>query len=168
MNMFELKAEINDALEAYMQGIDTYVDTETGEILPLKDYIDDLNEQKDEKITNVALFILNRKAMLDSLEKQKKVFMDKIAREKKKIEDASEWLREATDEKKFEDEDGRFTISYRKTESIQIDDGADLPEEYVTTKIETKPDKVALKKAIKDGQEIAGVSLVSKMSMSVK
>ena len=51
---------------------------------------------------------------------------------------------------------------------MQIAEGTILPEKYTTVKTEIKPDKTALKKALQEGEEIAGVELVESRNISVK
>ena len=52
--------------------------------------------------------------------------------------------------------------------AVQIAEGTILPEKYTAVKTEIKPDKTALKKAIQEGEEIAGVELVESRNISVK
>ena len=59
-------------------------------------------------------------------------------------------------------------ISFRKSVQVVIDEGATLPEDFVTTTITTKPDKTAIKKAIQGGQEIAGAALVTNRNLQIK
>ena len=54
-----------------------------------------------------------------------------------------------------------FTISLGKApDKVQIIDESAIPDEFIRTKVEIAPDKVALAKALKDGKEIPGASLV--------
>ena len=43
-----------------------------------------------------------------------------------------------------------------------------LPKEYIKTKIETSPDKIAIKNAINDGQNIDGAKLVTNYGIQLK
>lgn len=53
-----------------------------------------------------------------------------------------------------------FTATLRKgAESVEIEDQSKLPDEFVTVEVVTKPDKNAIKAALKAGQEISGASL---------
>ncbi|HFI0197407.1 TPA: siphovirus Gp157 family protein, partial [Streptococcus pyogenes] len=47
-------------------------------------------------------------------------------------------------------------------------DETKIPLEYMTEKIERKPDKKELAKLLKTGQEIAGVELIETESLQVK
>ena len=59
-------------------------------------------------------------------------------------------------------------ISYRKSDSVEVTDIDKLPEEYIKTKIEKNPDKVAIKNAIKDGKEINGAKIVTNYNIQIK
>lgn len=53
-----------------------------------------------------------------------------------------------------------FTATLRKgAESVEIEDQSKLPDEFVTVEVVTKPDKNAIKAALKAGQEVPGASL---------
>lgn len=61
---------------------------------------------------------------------------------------------------------GTFTFSYRKTKSVEILDLDALPSNYKA--IEYKPDKTAIKKAINDGEAVAGAALVEKNTLQLR
>ena len=53
-----------------------------------------------------------------------------------------------------------FTASLRKgSESVVIEDEDAIPDEYVTVEVTQKSDKTAIKRDLKAGKEISGVSL---------
>ena len=59
-------------------------------------------------------------------------------------------------------------ISFRKSESIEVEDVNSLPGEYKVVKITEQADKVALKEAIKGGLKINGVSLKVNQNIQIK
>ena len=61
---------------------------------------------------------------------------------------------------------GTFTFAYRKTKSVEILDIDALPSTYKA--IEYKADKIAIKKAINDGEAIAGAALVEKNTLQLR
>lgn len=61
---------------------------------------------------------------------------------------------------------GTFTFSYRKTKSVEILDLNALPSDYKA--IEYKPNKNAIKKAINDGEAVAGAALVEKNTLQLR
>lgn len=61
-----------------------------------------------------------------------------------------------------------FKVSLRKNKKVEVLDETKIPLEYMTEKIERKPDKKELAKLLKTGQEIAGVELIETESLQVK
>ena len=169
MNIFELKSEYAAILDAYSQGVDDAIEEATGEVIPLKDYLDKLDGEIKEKITNVALVIKNREAMKDALKNQVKILNDRIKKEDKRIAGAENYLRLATEEHNFEDKEGRFAITFKKNPpSVQIDKNAVIPTYYMRTKTTTEPDKKKLKEALQNGETFEGINLVQAIGMSIK
>lgn len=60
-----------------------------------------------------------------------------------------------------------FKLSFRKSESVVIDDKTKLPEEYIKVKTTESPDRTALKKALKDGT-IEGCHIETKQNLQIK
>ena len=61
-----------------------------------------------------------------------------------------------------------FSVSYRKSQSVDIINEADIPQEYIKVKTETAPDKVAIKAALKAGEAIPGCQLKESESIQIK
>ena len=59
-------------------------------------------------------------------------------------------------------------LSFRKSESIEIINEAQLSEDFTTTKVTTTPNKVAIKEALKNGVEVAGAVLVTNLNLQIK
>jgi len=64
-------------------------------------------------------------------------------------------------------ESGLTKFGTRKSESIEVEDVNLLPTEFKTIKVTETADKTALKKAIKEGQEIKGVVLVEHSNLKI-
>ena len=62
----------------------------------------------------------------------------------------------------------RFEAKIRYADNTEIEDESLIPKEYLVTKTEVKPDKTAIKKAIKDGKEVAGARIVSVPHINIK
>ena len=61
-----------------------------------------------------------------------------------------------------------FTVSYRKSQSVDVVDATAIPTEYIKVKTETAPDKVAIKEALKSGKEVAGCQLKETESLQIR
>lgn len=60
-----------------------------------------------------------------------------------------------------------FTVSYRKSETVEIADLNAVPDEFLAPQ-PPKVDKVGLKKAVKGGAVIDGVTIVEKQNIQIK
>lgn len=65
-------------------------------------------------------------------------------------------------------ETGLFRLSFRKSESVEIEDVSKIPEDYLVTKTTVSPDKVKIKNAIKEGEAIEGVSIKESSNLQIK
>lgn len=93
-------------------------------------------------------------AAIERLEKRKK----QIKSRKESLIDYLRENMEACDIKKISCP--LFTITLVEgRDSVAISDESLLPDEFVTVKTVIAPDKIAISKAIKEGQEVAGASL---------
>jgi len=59
-------------------------------------------------------------------------------------------------------------LSFRKSESIEIINEAQLTEQFTTTKTTVTPNKVAIKEAIKNGEVVEGAVLVTNLNLQIK
>lgn len=60
----------------------------------------------------------------------------------------------------------KFTFSFRKSTSVSIEDETLIPPQFIKT--ETRISKSELTKALKNGEEIHGASLVENQSLSIR
>ena len=142
------------------------IDDETGEIIDSNlNTFDELMMEKNNKIENVALWIKNLRADAEAYKAEAQAFVDRKKAAERKIESLTRLLEITLRGRKFKTE--RVQIGYRKSDSVQIDKDAKLPDEYLRFR-EPEPDKAALKKALKDGVEIKGTRLEGKLNMQVK
>ena len=169
MNIYEIDNEfatkMNELLEIF--------DEETGEVTDidrfeeLKKALDDLAEERKQKISNVACWYKSLVAEANAIKEEKQKLAKRQAACENKAESLKKYLEYALQGEKFED--ARCKISYRTSESVTFADGFDyskLPTEF--QKVTVEPNKVELKKAIKDGQGFAGVFLQKKTSTIIK
>ena len=149
--------EINEAIEAC-------VDKETGEIIDEAE-LDNLQMERQEKIHNIAAWIVN----LDADAKAYKERADHFTAKKKAAENKAASLRRYLEGNLAGKgwKDGDFTVSFRATKYVNVLDEKAIPKEW--WKI---PEPVLMKKevgdAIKAGKVIPGVELGERQSMTVK
>jgi hypothetical protein len=59
-------------------------------------------------------------------------------------------------------------LSFRKSESVEVDDINSLPAMYKTIKLTETPDKKLIKDSLKLGKEIPGCKLVENNNLQIK
>ena len=88
---------------------------------------------------------------------------------KKKADRLKEWLSDslqAMDIKKMDTSTNK--ISFRKSESVSVDDETLIPTDYIKVKETKSVDKTAVKKAIKAGEVIPGAHIEVKQNIQIK
>lgn len=159
-SLYQISAELEKAWEAA-------IDTETGEILDEEAMraFDALSMAREEKIENIALAYKNVCAEAAALKAEKQ----SLAARQQAAENRAEWLKQylskSMNGEKFKT--ARVSIGWRKSESVQVDADAFLPDEYLTFKA-PEPNKAIIKKALKAGEKIDGASLVTANSIQIK
>lgn len=141
------------------------VDQETGDIVDIE-RLEKLEMERDKKVSNVACWIKDLKAEAEAIKNE----VDKLSARRKadenKIESLKRYLEYALNGTKFKDE--RCSISYRRSETVEVSKDAEskLPDEFI--KIERTVKKSELKDAMKLGFEFEGCQLVEKNNIQVR
>ena len=153
MNLFEIDSAILDC-----------VDVETGEIFDEVKF-EELALERDVKIENICLWIKNLKAEAEALKAEKDAFAQRQKAAENKMESLKKYISSYLDGSTFST--SRVAVSFRKSESVEVEEGANIPDEYLRFK-EPEVNKTELKKALKDGKKIDGVCLVEKQNIQIK
>lgn len=140
------------------------VDSETGEIIDIEK-LEDLQIERNEKIHSVYLYIRNLNAQREAVKSEKERFARWEKTLTNNIDSLKLWLTNATGKEPVEFKEGKIT--FRKSEETVVDD-AICPKKWMVRKVEWKPDKDAIKKAIKQGTKIRGCSVIEKMNIQIK
>ena len=140
------------------------IDMETGEIIA-PEKLEALQMDKHEKLRNIAFVALNAAADAKAYEEQEKKFAARKKAAKATVAWAKETLaRELAGQKMKEAE---FSISYRKSEAVEVADEAAVPDEFRIPQPD-KIDRAALKAALKNGAVIAGAQIVERQNIQIK
>lgn len=127
------------------------IDPETGEVDA--DHIEALAMERDKKIENIALWIINIKADIETA----KAEIDRLTTLKRTAENKAESLKNllqyTLNGEKFKT--GRCSISYRKSTSVVIDNEDLLPMDF--KKVSYTPDKKRIKAFFDDNDGIYGL-----------
>lgn len=161
MNLYQINSEIT-AL------IDSSVNPETGEISSdVSTRLDQLLEQKDQKIINSAKYIKNRAAFVDAMKSEIKSLQERVKSEERKIEYLEGYAKAfMTHGEKYED--AQCCVSLRKSQRVDVLDINLVPQEYKKEKIEITADKKLIADALKAGAQIEGAKLTEGYSLQIK
>lgn len=141
------------------------IDVETGEILDVEK-LTELQMARETKLENVALWIKNLNSDMAAYKAEIDAFKQRYDAAKNKVENLKKWLTDILEGQKMVT--SKVQVTFRKSESVQIADEELVPKEYIKQKIETAPDKIAIKDAIKSGKAVAGCELVTNTNISIK
>lgn len=61
-----------------------------------------------------------------------------------------------------------FTVSYRRSEAVEVFDESLIPEDYIKISVKKAPDKTAIKAILKSGGEVAGCVLRENRNLQIK
>lgn len=168
-SLFDLSLEFY-ALKDLMEN-DFEVDEETGEFIDNTETINNLfNGLKmtfEDKLDNSQRYILTLNGEADILAKEIKRLQAKKTALENKADRLLEMMKNAilsSGENKFKT--SLYSFNIKKTESVEVRDLDVIPRAYLRLKKEA--DKVAIKKALKNGDVIEGVYLSEKLSLGVK
>lgn len=165
MRLYEINEQIYKLLNQEI------VDPETGEIFDINgfDQLKELEAKREDKLENTALFIKNLEAEVEAFKAEEK----NLSERRKTKENKLNWVRRflsdfliSEDVNKFET--ARCRLSFRKSESVVVDDVDLLPDELKKKEVTVSPDRTAIKKAIKAGIELKGARIVEKQNLQVK
>lgn len=147
------------------QSILECLDAETGEIIDAE-ALDALLMQRDEKLEAVACWIKNLQSDALAYKAEKEAFAARQKAAEKKAESLKKYLTEALQGQKFTS--AKCAVSFRKSEKIDIPDEYLVPLEFLEEEVTYKPNKTAIKEAIKAGREVCGCQLVENFNIQIK
>lgn len=162
--------EIDDVLRQAIAAAEQAVDTETGELPEdWAEFLTTVQMERDEKALGVACYVRELLAEADAVKAEK----DRLTKRQRALENQAERVKAylaAFVPQGEKLKDGRVQVSWRKSESVQVDVPAEqLPTMYQRVIPEQRePDKTALKDAIKTGAQIPGVQLVTKQNIQIR
>lgn len=146
------------------EAIEDLIDKETGEITD-ESALAELELARDEKIHNIAAYIINLRAEAAAAKERAEVFTARRKAAENKAESLQKYLERNLDGAKWADAD--FKISWRTSQATEIIDEESIPVDYLIQQA-PKIDKAGILRTLKMGKEIPGVRLVERQSMSVK
>lgn len=146
------------------QGIMDCIDIETGEIVDL-DRLHDLQMERGDKIRNIACYIKNLRSDAAQYDEEAKTFAARKKAAQTKAESLTAYLSSMLNGEKVKDKE--YSISWRKSESVNITDDSLLPDTYLVPQ-PPKVDKAGIKAALKAGTAVTGAELTEKNNIQIK
>jgi len=156
MKLYELTEAYAEVLELDLEEQD------------LSTVLDSLQGTVAEKAEGILMVMKTLEAEQDAYSKEQARLNELKSKAKKKADAMKDYLAynlQQMDIKKLDTT--LFKLSFRKSESVVVDDQTQLPEEYIKVKTTESPDKTALKKALKNG-EVKGCHIETKQNLQIK
>lgn len=140
------------------------VDEETGEIFDIEKF-EELAMERDAKVENICLWIKNLKAEAEALKTEKEALASRQKSAENKMESLKRYVSGYLNGASFKT--SKVAVSFRKSEKVEISEGAVIPEEFLRYK-EPEVAKNDLKKAIKEGLQLEGVQILESKNIQIK
>lgn len=159
---------INEAIYAALDD-GCIFDEETGEIIFDADSLDELEAMHNDKLEAVALYVKGLEAEAAAIKAEEKTLAERRGIKERKAARLRRYIAEsmqAVGSTKLET--SRVSLGFRRSEVVEIIDAAQLPAGFVKVKTTEQPDKVAIKKALKAGEAVAGAVLVECQNLQLK
>ena len=150
--LYELGQDVKE-LEGLLDRLEEAGDDEaTEEVKEIKATVEKLIQSKSEGLIAV---VRANEMMIENIEAERKRLADLKTKKQARIDSIKKYALECMQ-----------AMEVRKgTGKVVVDDLTKIPEEYRVTKVEVREDRTAIKKAIKDGQEIPGAHLLIEDSL---
>ena len=162
--LYELGQDVKE-LEGLLDRLEEAGDNEaTEEVKEIKATVEKLIQSKSEGLIAV---VRANEMMIENIEAERKRLADLKTKKQARIDSIKKYALEcmqAMEVKKIETHLGNMTVR-KGAGKVIVDDLTKIPEEYRVTKVEIREDRTAIKKAIKDGQEIPGAHLLIEDSL---
>lgn len=168
-SLYDITNQIDDILASDLQRDEELVDGETGEIVSVEQRLDQLEIDQKTKIENIGCYIKNIAADVEGLKAEEKKLAERRKVKENQIERLKNYLSMNLQEAGYTKfETSRVVLSFRTSKAIEIAEGTELDDEFLTVKVTKEANKKALKEAIETGFEIEGVKLVEKKNIQIK
>ena len=161
MKIYEIPSTLRTVFD------DAYVDEETGELIFDAEKFAEVCESAEAKIANCGRYIREQEHEIEAMKQASKDILERAKAKQKKLD----WLIRSTVAslnalgRPVDEADIR--VSARKSEAVEVDE-AILGREWFTESVSYKPNKVALKHALKNGEPVEGACLVTNFNLSIK
>ena len=161
MSLYSITGDLLTVIDGGM-----VVDDNSGEILFDADNLEELEGEYLDKLEACGLYVKNSQAEIEAMKAEEKRLADRRRVKENKVQRLKEYMlqsMEATDTKKLDTP--KVYISTRKSQKVIIDNDDKIPLDYII--ITARPDKAAIKKALKDGT-VDGAHIEESVNLTLK
>lgn len=160
--LYEIANEYVEALENMTA--DAELDEEC-----IKDTLDSIQQFGTQKALNIAAYIKNLEVEADAVKESEKQMRIRRERLEKKIENIENYLIGNLNSLNIKEaKSDKLIVKIQKNpDSVYIKDQIEIPKDYLVYITATRPDRVLMKKALKNGVQIPGVQLISSYRIKI-
>ena len=152
------------ALYEIQEDILSCIDLKTGEIIDVE-RLHGLQMERRQKIRNIACWIKNLLADARAYEEEEKTFAARKMAAKNNADRLKQYLSDCLHGEKIQDKE--FSIGWRKSQRIHIDEGAAIPPAYLIP-VPDEVDKQGLKDALRQGVLLPGITLMEYNNIQIQ
>lgn len=137
----------------------------------INDTLEGLEGEIKEKSIQIAIFYKNMEAFLEGMKNAEKEMSLRIKSMKNKMEKLKDYLKQNIEKCGIESitDCPYFAIKIQNSvPSVNIEEGANIPQKYLRTKTFIEPDKRLIMKALKYGEKIEGASITQNKILTIK
>ena len=152
------------ALYEIQEDILSCIDLKTGEIIDVE-RLHELQMERRQKIRNITCWIKNLLADAHAYEEEEKTFAARKMAAKNKADSLKQYLSNCLHGEKIQDKE--FSIGWRKSQRIHIDEGVAIPAAYLIP-VPDKVDRQGLKDALRQGVLLPGITLMEYNNIQIQ
>ena len=133
------------------------------------EYLDQLAALEADKVDGISYMVRKRAAEIDWLKDEEQRLRQRRQAMESRLIQFKEYLRDVMLKNGLQKLKGnKASVFLRNSEAVDVYHVAELPEKFVTMKIDYQPDKSKIKDAIKAGQIVPGAQLQSRTTAVIR
>lgn len=168
-SLYDINREIDELLSSDFTQDEEIINNETGEITTLGSKLDQLEIDLKTKLDNIGCYIKNLAVDIDAIKNEEHTLAERRKVKENQLERLKEYLTNNLIQSGYTKfESPRCVLSFRKSEQVLIAEGTELPEAFIQRTVVEKPDKKAIKDALKEGVILEGVMLIENKNLQIK
>lgn len=135
----------------------------------LVEYLDGVQMQLQEKVNNIVRYSRNLELTAEMIDVEIKRLSELKNVYKNKSDSLKDYISYSMQKNGIEKvETDIARLSFRKSQTVEIEDISKLPERFVVTKVSKTPDKKAIKEAIENGEAVEGARIDTHNNLQIK